>query len=140
MAELGEYHKRRILAAFQHMNKLLSQSQHVLAQSQSDARPRHVQDISPSQLLRVEKHIQLIRKQLNKFLERFQIVLPEPSTPLSWLLRTNLTSLDSTLEDLYPEKMRGYGEMDSVTASELTQTVQEVRKQVNQLLQVLDQD
>ena len=30
--------------------------------------------------------------------------------------------------------------MDSVTASELTQTVQEVRKQVNQLLQVLDQD
>ena len=138
--ELGEYHKRRILVTFQHINELLSQSLLVLARSQSDAQPRHVQDISPSQLLRIEKHIQLIREQMNKFLERFQITLPEPSTPSSWIVKTNLTSLDIALEDLYPQKMRGYGDMDSVAASELTQTVQEVRTQVSQLLQVLDQD
>jgi len=96
--------------------------------------------MSPSQILRIEKQIQLVRKQLHTFLDRFQIVSPEPATPLSWMLRTNLTSLDITLEDLYPHKMRGYGAMNSAAASELTQTVEEVRKRVHQLLQVLDKD
>jgi hypothetical protein len=140
MVELNEYHKRRILVAFQRIDDVLSQSLHVLGRSQSDPQPRHVQDMSSAQIRRVEKHIRLAREQLNTFLERFHIDLPEPSTPLSWILQTNLTSLDITLEDLYPHKMRGYGEMDSVAASELTQTVEEVRKRVHQLLQVLDKD
>ena len=140
MGELNEYHKRRILVAFQRIDDVLSQSLHVLGRSQSDPQPRHVQDMSSAQIRHVEKHIRLAREQLHTFLERFHIDLPEPSSPLSWILKTNLTSLDITLEDLYPHKMRGYGEMDSVAASELAQTVEEVRKRVHQLLQVLDKD
>ena len=51
-----------------------------------------------------------------------------------------MTSVDIALEDLYPKKLRGYGDMDSATATELTKTLQEIRKQVSLLLQALDQD
>ncbi|HTY63919.1 MAG TPA: hypothetical protein VMG30_16850 [Acidobacteriota bacterium] len=138
MATLGEHHRRRILITFQHMDELLSQSLHVIARAQTDLQPRHVQDISASKLLRIEKHFQLIREQMNKFLERYQIALPEPSTPSSWILKTNLTSLDMALEDLHPHKLKGYGEMDSTVARELTQTLQEIRKQVSQLHKTLE--
>ena len=47
MAELGEYHKRRILVTFQHVDELLSQSLRALAQAQPHLQSRHVQDISP---------------------------------------------------------------------------------------------
>ena len=138
MAELGENHRRRILVTFRHMDELLSQSLHVIAQAQSDLHPRHVQDISASKLLRIEKHIQLIREQMKKFLERFQIALPEPSTSSSWILKTNLTSLDIALEDLHPQKLKGYGEMDAAAARELTQTLQEIHKLVHQLHKTLE--
>jgi hypothetical protein len=47
-------------------------------------------------------------------------------------------SLDIALEELYPQKMRGYGEMDPAAAHELTQILQEIRKLVNQLVKSLE--
>jgi hypothetical protein len=138
MTELGEYHKRRILVTFQRVDELLSQSLHVLDPTQHNSQSHPVHDISPSKLLRMENHIKLIRRQMSSFLERFQISLPERSTPSSWIIKTNLTSVDIALEDLYPQKLRGYGNMDSVAANELTQTLQEIRKLVNQLLKTLE--
>ncbi len=138
MAELGEYHKRRILVTFQHIDKLLSQGLHAIALTQSDLQPRHIQDISPTKLLYIQNHIELIRNQMTDFLKRFEIVLPERSKPSSWTLKTNLTSIGIALDDLSPSKMRGYGDMESASARELTQTLQEIRKLVNQLLKALE--
>ncbi len=138
MAELGEYHKRRILITLQHVDELLSQILNVLEQAQSSLQSRHVQDISPSKLPRIKNQIELIRKQIGRFLESFHISLPERSKPASWIVKTNLTSVDIALEDLYPQKLRGYGDMDSAAASELTHTLQEIRKLLNQLLKTLD--
>ncbi len=138
MAGLGEFHKRRILVTFQHIERLLNQSVHALAQTQSDLQQRNVQDIPPSKQLQIESHIRIIRNQMRGLLKRFQIDLPEPSTPSSWILRTNMTSVDMALEDLHPQKMKGYGEIDSVAAGELTQTLKEIRRQVSQMLKELD--
>ncbi len=138
MAGLGEFHKRRILVTFQHIERLLNQSVHALAQTQSDLQQRNVQDIPPSKQLQIESHIRIIRNQMRSLLKRFQIDLPEPSTPSSWILRTNMTSVDMALEDLHPQKMRGYGEMDPAAAGELTQTLKEIRRQVSQMLKELD--
>lgn len=138
MAELGENHKRRILVAFQHMDDLLSQSMHVLARGQSGAQSRYIQDISASKVPRIEKHVQLIHDSMKAFLERFHIVPPKPSTTSSWALKTNLASIDIALEDLRPQKMKGYGEMDPAAARELTQTIQEIRKLVAQLHKTLE--
>jgi hypothetical protein len=138
MAELGEYHKRRILVTFQRVDELLSQILNVLTQAQSGLQSCHVQDISAAKLPRIESQIELIRKQIGGFLERFQISLPKRATPASWIIKTNLTSVDIALEDLYPKKLRGYGDMDSVAASELTHTLQDIRKLLIQLHKTLD--
>jgi hypothetical protein len=137
VARLGEYHKRRILASFQHADELLSKSLHAMAPAQSNSQLRCVQDLSPSETLRIESHIELIREQMRSLLERFQITLPERSTPSSWILKTNLTLLDIAFEDLYPHKMKGYGEMDPGAASELTQSLQEIHGLVSRLLKAL---
>jgi hypothetical protein len=138
VAGLGENHKRRILATFQYADELLSQSLSARATAQTDLQSRGVQDFTPSELLRVESDMERIRQQMRSFLERFQIALPGRSTPSRWILKTNLTSLDLALEELYPRKMRGYGEMGSAAASELERTLQEIRKLVSQLLESLE--
>jgi hypothetical protein len=139
MAGLSENHRRRILATFQHIDDLLGQSLNALSPAKTNLRSRCVQDLSPSKRLRIEKCFELIREQMKHFLERSQIALPERATTSSWTIKTNLTSLDIALEDLYPKKMRGYGEMDAASAKDLNRTLQEIRGLVSQLLESLDQ-
>ncbi len=138
MAELGEHHRRRILVTFQRVDELLSQILNVLEQAQPRSKSHHVQDIPASKLPRIESHIELIRRQIGSILERFHIPLPERSTPASWIVKTNLASIDIALEDLHPKKLKGYGDMDSAAASELAHTLQEIHKQVSQLRKTLE--
>ena len=135
---LSEYHKRRILVTFQHVDKLLIQGVQASARVNSDLQPRYVQDISQSKLLRIQNCIEVIRDQMSSFLRRFEIVLPERSKSSSWILKTNLTSAGIALDDLSPSKMRGYGDMDSAAAQELTQTLQEIHGLMEQLVKALD--
>ncbi len=76
---------------------------------------------------------------MSRLLERCGIDAQSPSAAASGKIRTCLTSLDLTLEDLYPEKLRGYGKMDAVSARELSQALQEIRRLVGQLLDVLSE-
>lgn len=138
MAGIGENHSRRILATFQHADELLRQSLNALTTAQPGLQARCIQDLSPSELQRVESDMERIRDKMRSFLKRFQITTPERSTRSSWILKTNLMSLDIALEELYPHKMKGYGEMEPAAALELTQTLQEIRKLVNQMIEILE--
>ena len=138
MAQLGEYHRRRILVTFQRIDESLNQSLHALERAQSSSQPSHIQGVSHSKFVRIENCIKLIREQMHSLLERLDILLPERSTPSNWIIKTNLTAVDIALEDLHPKKLRGYGDMDSAAAGELAQTLQEIRKLVSQLLNMLE--
>ena len=133
MAGLNENHKRRILSTLQYADKLLSDSLHVLAPSSRPLFPRNVDDISPAQYHWVEDYAGKIREQMGRLLERFEIERQPPATLSSWTLRTSLITLDIALEDMYPEQMRGYGEMDAAAAGDLSWTIQEIRRLVSQL-------
>jgi hypothetical protein len=138
MAELGDHHKRRILVTFQHIDKLLGQSLQAMARSDSDLQAHYVQDISPSKLPHIQNHIEHIRDHMISFLRRYDIALPERLKPSSWILKTNLTSAGIALDDLSPSKIKGYGDMGPAATRDLTQTLQEIRKVVNQLLKSLE--
>ena len=137
MSGLNENHKRKILATVQHVDELLAQSLGLLGASRGTLRPRYVADLSPSESHWVESYADKIREQIARLLERFEIDVPPPATLASWALRTNLVMLDIALEDLYPAKMRGYGEIHPAAAGDLTWTLQEVRRLVAQLLAFL---
>lgn len=137
MSGLNENHRRKILATMQHVDELLAQSFGLFGAPTTTLCPRYVADLSPSEAHWVESYADKIREQIARLLERFEIDAPPPTTLASWALRTNLVMLDISLEDLYPDKMRGYGEMDPAAASDLAWTLQEVRRLVAQLLAFL---
>ncbi len=138
MSGLNENHKRRLLAACQQMDKLLSQSKNATAAKPAGLYLRYIHDITEAESQWIDCSIEKIREQISSFLKRFHVAFPPPSTPASWILKTNLTSLDIAFEDLYPEKMRGYGKMDPKTASDLTASIEETRKLLGQLLEFLE--
>jgi hypothetical protein len=134
MAELGGNHKRRILVTFQHVDKLLEKSIYAIARVPSDPQ----QDVSAEKLLRIQNHIEVVRDQMSSYLKRFGIVLPERAIPSSWILKTSMTSIGIALDDLAPNKLKGYGNMDSEAARELTQTLREIHTIVNKILKTLE--
>jgi GTP-binding protein EngB required for normal cell division len=139
MTGLSDNHKRRILTSLQYADKLLAESLQALTPGAHPLFSGHVQDLSPSQSRWVESYAARIRKQMSVLLERCQIELPSATTLSSGKLRTNLTSLDVTLEDIYPEKLRGYGKIDSAAAHDLSWTLRAIRRLVSQLLAFLSE-
>jgi hypothetical protein len=135
---LNENHKRRLLAAFQQMDKLLSQSENAMASRPSGLYACYIHDMSASETRKMESSVERIREQISGILERFQIAFPSPSTPASWIIKTNLASLDIAFEDLYPEKMQGYGKMDAKTAHDLTGSIEATRKLLKQMIESLE--
>lgn len=135
---LNENHKRRLLAAFQQMDKLLNQSEDALSSRPSGLYARYIHDISESDSRKMKNSIEKIREQISGILERFQVAFSPPLKPASWAIKTNLTSLDIAFEDLYPEKMQGYGKMDSKTAHDLTVSIEATRKLLKQLIESLE--
>jgi hypothetical protein len=137
MSGLNENHKRRLFVAFKYADELLSQSLEAAAPQRRSLYPRYVQDISPPALHHIERQVEKIREQMRGILERLEIEVPAPSKASSWIVKTNLTTLDIGLEDLFPEKLRGYGEMDKAAAKELTSALQEMRGHLGQLFAFL---
>lgn len=137
MAGFNENHRRRILASFQHVDEMLTESLNAVNPAQSNLYSRFVQDLSVADLQRIKSCSGRIREQMRDLLERFQIEFPSPTVPSSWLLKTCLTSLDITLEELYPEKLKGYGAMDQASAGDMTRTLREIRRLVSQMLAFL---
>jgi hypothetical protein len=134
MSALNENHKRRLTVAFKYADDLLSRSLEAAAPQRPSLYPRYVEDISPSTHDHLEQQVEKIREQMRGLLEKWGIETPPPSKPSSWVVKTNLTMLDVGLEDLFPEKLRGYGEMEKAAAKELTVTLHEMRRQLGQLL------
>jgi hypothetical protein len=138
MSSLNENHKRRLIAALQYMDKLLSQSKDALNSKPSGLYSRYIHDISETDSRWIEECIEKIREQIFNLLKRFHVELPPPSMPVSRILKTNLNSIDMAFEDLYPKKMQGYGKLDSKTASDLTSSIDETRKLFGQLRELLE--
>jgi hypothetical protein len=137
VASLNENHRRRLVAAFGHADELLNRGLDAIAPLRPAKFPRYVRDMSPSDVHRVETYVEKIRNQIYALIQRLDLKVPSPTIASSWVLKTGLISLDIALEDLYPDQMKGYGAMDEATAKELTLTLQEIRRLLNQLFAFL---
>jgi GTP-binding protein EngB required for normal cell division len=139
MTGLSDNHKRRILTSLQYADKLLEESLRALAPGARPLFSSYLQDLSPAEARRVANYAVKIREQMSRLMHKCAIEIPSPGSFSTGKLRTCLTSLDLTLEDIYPEKMRGYGKMDSASARDLSWTLQETRRLVSLLLAFLSE-
>ena len=133
MPGMNENHKRRILSSLEHMDKLLEDSLMAMAPASRSLFSRFTPDVSPAQAHWIESYVEKIREQMPRLLARFELQPGQKTTLASGALRTNLIYLDIALEELYPERMRGYGKMGPQAAKDLTWTLNEIRRLVSLL-------
>lgn len=139
MTGLSDNYKRRILTSLQYADKLLQENLNAMAPGARPLFSGYVQDLSPDEARCVESYTRKIREQMARLMENCGIERTSPATPSRGKIRTGLTSVDLTLEDIYPEKMRGYGKVDSASARNLTWNLQEIRRLLGLLLTFLSE-
>ena len=139
MTGLNDNHKRRILTSLQYADRLLEESLRALAPGERPLFSSYLQDLSAAECRRVASYAAKIREQMSRLMHKCGIEFPSSSAFATGKLRTCLTSLDLTLEDIHPEKMGGYGKMDAGSARDLSWTLQETRRLVSLLLAFLSE-
>ncbi|MGA2991830.1 MAG: hypothetical protein ABSD88_15250 [Candidatus Korobacteraceae bacterium] len=131
---LNEYQQRALLAACQHIDKLLVDIEAVLSSTESrSVFPKYVDDLLPVQRQGIAGHIERLRAQLIGIVTGQGINPEQPKIAASHAIHTALTFVEIAVEELRPEKMRGYGQVSKAGIAELNGLVQEIFHSTRQL-------
>jgi GTP-binding protein EngB required for normal cell division len=131
---LNENQQRHLWVSCQHIDKLLSDVEHILSVSTSkSAFPKYHLDITPAQRRTIEDYIARIRAQLVRVLDGQRIPKNKPSIPARRAIYATLAFVDVAVEELKPRHMRGYGELPQDVAVELNGIVGELDGLVSRL-------
>ena len=135
---LNDNHKRVLLSAMVHLDKLLGDIDAIASGTDSPF-SAHLDDLTPSQRQVVRDYVRRIRSSLVGALARFGVPLPPRQKHASWSIRTTLNFLDIDLHDVGPEQLRGYGELGKDAADDVADVQGELRALTNRLARYLDQ-
>lgn len=131
---LNENQQRRLSVTCQHIDKLLSDVEHILSASSSKAAfPKYRLDIAPAQRRTVEDYLARIRAQLVRVLEGQDIPKSQLLIPARRAIHATLAFVDIAVEELKPRYMRGYGDLPEDVAVELNGIVGELEGLVSRL-------
>jgi hypothetical protein len=133
--------QNRLRITCQYIDKLLSDVEDILhtATSQSPF-PRYVVDISPAQIRVVEAHIRRLRSQLVRTIAWQQMKAMPPDIPATRAILSTLTFVDTAIEELKPNYMRGFGPLPDDAVSELNGVVHELRALLTGMERYLNQE
>ncbi len=135
---LNDNHRRVLLSAMVHLDKLLGDIDAIASGPESPF-SAHLDDLTPSQRQVVRDYVRRIRDSLVGALARFGVPLPPREKHASWSIRTTLNFLDIDLHDLGPDQLRGYGELGKEAAEGVADVQGELRALANRLARYLDQ-
>jgi hypothetical protein len=126
--KLNEAQQRRLYTSCHYIDGLLCDLEQAFQQEDSlSPFPHYVIDLTPAEMKQFEEHIRQIREQLLRTLA-WQDLKPEtPSIPLSRAVRTSLTFIDVTIEELSPSYMRGCGAVPEGAIEGLNGTIRDLR-------------
>lgn len=138
---LSEAQLRRLFISCQHMDKLLADIEDILSASESTSVfPKYVDDLSPVQHERIQDFIRQLRTQLLRVIARQGIKSEKARIATSHAIHAAMTFVEIAIEELRPEKMRGYGQVSEAGATDLNEVVQELHSSAQQLHQYLLQE
>ncbi len=131
---LNRLHKHRLTATFQHVDRLLTEIEGILnAAASKSPFPRYVSDTTPLQQKLVGDSIAGIRAQMVGVLKAQQIAPPPARFGSLHSIRTILAFIETALEELRPEYMKGYGPVPESAVAELNGIVVELQALVGKL-------
>jgi GTP-binding protein EngB required for normal cell division len=135
---LNDNHERRLTATAQYVDKLLAEIEAVLSRAQSPF-GRYVDDVAPTQKKVVIDFVARIRNDMLRALTAQGIDLGPPRLSAVHSIRTGLQFVDSSIEELKPHYMRGYGQVSPSAAAALNGIVEELQGTVRKLDRFLAQ-
>jgi GTP-binding protein EngB required for normal cell division len=124
---LSENHKRYLLNALRHIDRLLTEATAKL-RAPNDRRlfPEYVADATPAQQKALHDYLDSMRFVLERIMQRHGLVGPPPSVSLLWAFHTSLTFARIAVEELRPEYMRGYGDLSAEDEEEILRFIAEL--------------
>ncbi|MFN2541626.1 MAG: dynamin family protein [Chthoniobacterales bacterium] len=130
-AGFGENHARHVRTTFQYIDKLLSEAEHTMADAGSPSPfQTHSNDTTPIQRKVTHDYIARIRESMRHVMEELNIPPAEPVSGAVWAAAINLMFCSISLNELTPERMRGYG----VLSAEAAQRLDGIRAELDALV------
>ncbi len=106
----GEHHQRHVRTTFQYIDKLLSETEHTMADAGSPSPfQRHSDDTTPIQGKVTHDYIMRIREAMRRVMEELNIPPSEPHSGAVWAASINLLYCSISLNELTPGRMQAYG-------------------------------
>lgn len=131
---LNEHQRRKLRVTCDHVDKLLQEVEDVLNASRShSAFPKYVEDFAPPEQETIEDYIARIRIQLLLVLAGQAIELEKPRVMASHAIHSALTFVEVAIEELSPDRMRGYGPVSDAGAADLNGVIRELLGLVREL-------
>ena len=137
---LNEAQQRRLIATFQHADKLLSEIEHILSASASKSPfPKYVSDLTPAQERVVRDYIARIRGQVMRVLAGLDIHVPDPAFGAIHSIRVHLSFIRVAIQEASPKDLAGYGPLPEELLPELNGFSNELETLVERLDRFLAQ-
>jgi len=123
-----------VLASARHLDGLLEEALRILRASGGDSPfSEHVPDAAPTQVREVEDSIERFRATLLRILDELGVGRPEPRTGARQAAGVHLLYAQVSLEDLRPERLRGYGQVAPAAVPALEGAVAQLRVLLNRI-------
>ena len=137
--QLNASHRNTLLAGFRHIDGLLTDALAGLAPADDGAIfAPVVPDATAMQRKVVTDQMARLRRALRAALDACAIPVLAPAVSAVWSLRSTLTFIDITLEDLSAKHLRGYGPLDEPTAQGVAALQAQIRTIVTELQDYLE--
>ena len=130
MTALAENHKRTLLSRLRRIDDLLREIEY---RAQPDgiesAFEDEISDWTCAKRRIVFDWIAEVRQLLKSIIERQGLVAAQSTASAAWLVQTSVDLMLSVVDELRPERMRGYGELSVAAGRELDEIVSDLRRQ-----------
>jgi GTP-binding protein EngB required for normal cell division len=136
---INDNHRRSIAAAFRYIDGLLVDVE-TTAVSAASPFSRFYPDLTSAQQGILADYIARIRKQMLDVLERLAIPVEPPRNPATWSIQTALSFARLTIQEISPEKLRGYGALDERAAAGLARLEADLDRTIRRLQTLLAQN
>ncbi len=131
--KFNEPQRSRILAGVSYIDKLLIDVDQILTASSSSDFPKYKNPLSPAQVRIVRDYANRLRQQIIRVLNDIDISLPGPKLDCTHSIRVTLQFIEVAIEELAPERLRGYGELPENLIQLLAGGLQEMKGIVRQM-------
>ena len=129
----NEAQSRRLLTSSTYIDKLLVDIEQILSSTSAESFPKYKDPLSPVQARVIRDYLKRIRQQILRVLSDLQIPLPEATFDSTHSIRVTLQFVEIALEEVAPERLKGFGTVPPSLAPRLAGGLQEIRGIVRQI-------